>query len=243
MADHHILADATEVGAAAARAAVRALERALEDFGTASWVLAGGSSPAAAYRTIVREFPDAMKWSQVTFLIGDERCVPEDHSDSNWRQAREELLDPLAVPEASRLRPDGSVDAEAAADDYERQIAHLAGTPRGVPRLDHVWLGVGEDGHTLSLFPGHPRASDRDRLVLAVHDSPKPPPDRITLSLKALEGTRSCIVLAAGAGKADAIGRVFRGESALPIAMATATIEAAGGTVEWLLDESAAARM
>jgi 6-phosphogluconolactonase len=108
------------------------------------------------------------------------------------------------------------------------------------PRLDLVWIGVGPDGHCLSLFPGFPEVEVRDRLVVPVHGAPKPPPDRVSLTLAALTGTDRLLVLVSGAEKADAVARAMAGDASLPITRAVATVESAGGTVTWLLDRSAA---
>jgi 6-phosphogluconolactonase len=110
-----------------------------------------------------------------------------------------------------------------------------------VPRLEVVWLGVGEDGHCLSLFPGRPEVEVTDRLVVPVHDSPKPPPDRVSLTLAALAGTERLLVLAAGQGKAEPVARARAGDDRLPVTRAVAAVRAAGGSVSWLLDRAAAA--
>ncbi len=108
------------------------------------------------------------------------------------------------------------------------------------PRLDVVWIGVGPDGHCLSLFPGRPEVEVRDRLVVPVCGAPKPPPDRVSLTLTALTGAERLLVLAAGAGKAEAVARARAGDQRLPLTRAVAAVERAGGTVTWLLDRAAA---
>src|SRR5918995_515060 len=112
--------------------------------------------------------------------------------------------------------------------------------PGGAPRLEVVWLGVGEDGHCLSLFPGRPELEVADRLVVPVHDSPKPPPDRISLTLAALAGTERLLVLAAGLGKADPVARARAGDDRLPLTRAVAAVRSGGGSGTWLLDRAAA---
>lgn len=235
--------DATEVGAKAASVAARVLGDAVGERRAPTWVLAGGTTPVAGHRAIVANHADAVDWRQVTYLIGDERFVPPNDAHSNWRRVREDLLDPLAVPASRWLTPDLRLSIEDGAVDYGKRLRQLPELSSGRPRLDHVWLGIGEDGHTLSLFPGHPSAEVRGTLVMPIYDAPKPPPARITLSLDALEGALTCLVLALGAGKADAVGRVFSGDDRLPIARAVAAIEANGGWVEWLLDKAAAAHL
>jgi 6-phosphogluconolactonase len=174
--------------------------------------------------------------------MGDERCVPVTDPDSNWGQAAAALLDHVPVPASHLLRPQGELGAEAAADAYQAALAGLPPDPGGTaPRLEVVWLGVGEDGHCLSLFPGHPELEVTDRLVVGVHDSPKPPPDRVSLTLAALGGTERLLVLAAGAGKAEPVARARAGDDRLPLTRAVAAVRAAGGSVTWLLDRAAAA--
>jgi 6-phosphogluconolactonase len=230
-----------ELAEAAARAAVADLEAAVEAHGTATWVLTGGGTPVAAYRRLAaHDLRAGVEWDRVRVAMGDERCVPVDDPESNWGQAAAALLDHVPVPDHQLLRPPGELGAEAAADAYQAALAALPATG-GAPRLEVLWLGVGEDGHCLSLFPGHPEVEVTDRLVVPVHHSPKPPPDRISLTLAALAGTERLLVLAAGPGKADAVARARAGDDRLPLTRAVAAVRAAGGEVGWLLDRAAAA--
>jgi 6-phosphogluconolactonase len=231
-----------ELAEAAARAAVADLEAAVEAHGTATWVLTGGSTPAAAYRRLAaHDLRTGVEWDRVRVAMGDERCVPTDHPDSNWGQAATALLDHVPVPGHHLLRPKGELGAEAAADAYQATLAALPCAPGGAPRLEVVWLGMGEDGHCLSLFPGRPEVEVGDRLVVPVHDSPKPPPERVSLTLAALAGTERLLVLAAGPGKAAAVAKAQAGDDRLPVTRAVAAVRSAGGSVTWLLDRAAAA--
>ena len=231
-----------ELAEAAARAAVADLEAAVEAHGTATWVLTGGGTPVAAYRRLAAsDLRAGVEWERVRVAMGDERCVPVTDPDSNWGQAAAALLDHVPVPASHLLRPPGELGAEAAADAYQAALAELPAAAGGAPRLEVVWLGVGEDGHCLSLFPGHPELEVTDRLVVAVHDSPKPPSDRVSLTLAALAGTERLLVLAAGPGKAEPVARARAGDDRLPLTRAVAAVRAAGGTVSWLLDRAAAA--
>jgi 6-phosphogluconolactonase len=231
-----------ELAEAAARAAMADLEAAVEAHGTATWVLTGGSTPAAAYRRLAaHDLRAGVEWDRVRVAMGDERCVPPDHPDSNWGQAAAALLAHVPVPGHHLLRPQGELGAEPAADAYQATLAALPAAPGGAPRLEVVWLGVGEDGHCLSLFPGRPEVEVGDRLVVPVHDSPKPPPDRVSLTLAALAGTERLLVLAAGAGKAGAVARARAGDDRLPVTRAVAAVRSAGGSVTWLLDRAAVA--
>jgi 6-phosphogluconolactonase len=162
-------------------------------------------------------------------VMGDERIVPLAHKDSNWGQVSP-YLDALGISDENRLVPLVEGGAEGAAADYDQLLQQL-------PQLDVVWLGVGEDGHTLSLFPG--RDSHSNSLAMPVHNSPKPPADRMSLTLAALQKAKTCFILAAGEGKAPVITRALHGDMALPVAQAAQTIMQNGGTVTWLLDTGA----
>jgi 6-phosphogluconolactonase len=232
--------DKTGVAEAAASLLVEDLATAIDLRGRAVWVAAGGNTPAAAYGLLADRHLTNVRWGGVTIAMGDERCVPLDDPDSNWGQLAEILLDRLTDGTPDLLVPPTELGAEAAASDYQSRLESLDSLPSGLPRLDHVWVGLGEDGHTLSLFPGrlaelHPR-----QLVVAVHDSPKPPPDRISLTLEALKGAVHCLVLAAGPGKREIVKRALAEDSSLPVVAAMRAVEDAGGAVTWVLDEAAA---
>ncbi|MDQ1129979.1 6-phosphogluconolactonase [Microbacterium sp. SORGH_AS_0888] len=231
------LATAADVAAEAARDAIDTLAAAIERHGSAVWVLAGGSSPMAAYRIISSEHSDAVDWSRVHVLIGDERAVPLDDPDSNWGTIAPVLLT-AGLDAVIRLRPEVERPAEEAARRYADVLSALPATASGAPRLDLVWLGVGEDGHTLSLFPGHPDFRPTDELVAVVHDSPKPPPTRITLTLAAMAGAQRAVVFATGAAKREALAEALA-EGQLPIAVVAGRVVDAGGEVVWLFDEAA----
>jgi 6-phosphogluconolactonase len=236
-----VVADPAELAEAAARAALADLEAAVEAHGTATWVLTGGTTPTAAYRRLAgHDLRAGVEWDRVRVAMGDERCVPVDDPESNWGQAAAALLDHVPVPPSRLLRAPAELGAEAAAEAYAAALAELPASPAGPPRLEVVWLGVGEDGHCLSLFPGRPEVEVADRLVVAVHDAPKPPPDRVSLTLAALAGTERLLVLAAGPGKAEPVQRARAGDESLPVTRAVASVRAAGGSVTWLLDRAAA---
>jgi len=237
-----VVGDPGELAEAAARAAMADLEAAVEAYGTATWVLTGGGTPVAAYRRLAAsDLRAGVEWERIRVAMGDERCVPVTDPDSNWGQAAAALLDHVPVPASHLLRIQGELGPEPAADAYQAALAELPPAPGGAPRLEVVWLGVGEDGHCLSLFPGRPEVEVTDRLVVGVHDSPKPPPDRVSLTLAALAGTERLLVLAAGEAKAEPVARARAGDDRLPLTRAVAAVRAAGGSVAWLLDRAAAA--
>ncbi len=189
-----VLNDPAAVADLAADMVLAAVDRALEERGgRADIALAGGTTPALLYDELTRRRAD---WTGVHLWIGDERCVPHEHPDSNVRLAYEHLPAPGAVLHAPP--PVGTPEVRAAA--YAAQLKDYV--------LDLVLLGLGEDAHTASLFPGNP-AIDDERTVVPVHDAPKPPPERITLGLGVISAAKARLLLVTGAGKREALGKAL----------------------------------
>jgi 6-phosphogluconolactonase len=230
-----IFDDNTLLAKAAADSTIAILSSAIEQNGKAVWVLAGGSTPLLTYQVIIDKFRHAIDWSKITVLIGDERIGPIDSPDNNWH-ALSQILDSLPT---NKLRPHSDHSAEYAASSYIQQLQSLPTNANGLPVFDLVWLGVGPDGHTLSLFPEHPSIQPTTSLIIPVHNSPKPPADRISLSLRGLSGTKTAMILASGADKQQAISSALKGGHS-PIALAAGIIETHKGTVRWLVDHDAA---
>ena len=175
--------------------------------------LAGGDTPRRAYE-LLGEMADG--WEHVHVWLGDERCVPLDHPQSNARMLDESLFAHTGG-EPPRLHPvDGEALPEDAAWLYARELEELV--PDGV--IDMIVLGVGDDGHIGSLFPHHPLLEARHAPCVAIHDSPKPPPRRVTLTLPWLRAARHTVLLAAGEAKRDALGRALgRPDAATPASL------------------------
>lgn len=198
--------------------------------------LSGGSTPKRLFAQLAAMGRDAIPWERVHLWWGDERCVPADHADSNFGMAKRALLDPLRLEPARVHRIAAERDPIEAARDYERTLVGLLGTP---PVLDLVWLGVGTDGHTASLFPGSSALVETARFVAA---NPIESPlvggaaTRITLTFPALNAARRVRFLVAGAEKAEVLARVAAGAD-LPCARVR------GADVRWLVDDAAAARL
>ncbi len=196
-----------------------------------SLVLPGGSV-AQAFLPVVAEA--AIDWALVDVFWGDERAVPPDHPESNYRLADELLLERVGIDRARvhRMPADGA-DLDAGARAYEAELVRVLGDP---PRFDVVLLGVGPDGHVCSLFPGHPALLETSRRVVAVTDSPKPPPGRLTLTLAALYGAE-IYVAAFGPSKAVVVREALTTPaSPLPVALAAR----AGKRAVFMLDTDAA---
>ena len=227
------------VDAVAERTAAIMSQRMLES-GWCMWALSGGSTPRDAFEKLASEpYRDRIAWNRVHVFWGDERTVPPGHEDSNYRMAREALLDPLAIPEANIHRIEAERGAEEAAARYESEMKRLFESE--LPRFDVVWLGMGDDGHTASLFPGTGAVDVTGRLVIPVH-VPQLDTWRVSMALPVLNAAREVIVLVAGAEKADMVRRVTdlsQPASDLPVSM----VAPVDGTVRWMLDREAAHRL
>ncbi len=195
--------DAETVAQRAAAYVARQLQRAREERGEAHLALSGGTTPRRSYELLAAE-PEQMGGVEVWFA--DERCVAPEDEQSNYRLAAETLLEPAGIPPQRVRRMEGELGPDEGARRYARALAeHL---PSAV--LDVVVLGIGPDGHVASLFPGAGTLEAGEReLCLGVRDSPKPPPERITLSMAMLRAARSCVLLATGTSKADAVGAML----------------------------------
>lgn len=203
--------------------------------GAAHVSLAGGNTPRRVYELLGPLLAD---WRGVHLWFGDERAVPADHADSNFLLVSESLLVTADIPAERVHRIAGERPAPEAAESYAAELRRVVPpNASGVPVLDVAFLGLGEDGHTASLFPGDPMIGAPGRLVRAV-SAPKPPAERVTLTLDVLRAARSAMILATGEGKRAAVAAVLRGPdpavpgSLLPQDSTTLIVDAAasGGT-------------
>jgi 6-phosphogluconolactonase len=189
------LADDEAVAEHAARRIADLVRGAREARGRADVALAGGTTPRRVYELLG---PLVGDWKGVHLWFGDERCVPPDHPDANVKMVRETLRAPDAVEHRMR----GELGPDDGAADYTAEF--------GTTVLDVAIQGLGPDGHTASLFPGHP-ALDAHGVAVGVRDAPKPPPERISLTFDTLNAARSIVLLAPGAEKREALQRVLAG--------------------------------
>ncbi len=214
-----VFSDAALLAVAVAQGIAAIAEQAIAARGVCRIALAGGETPRRCYEHL-RKLPIA--WAQVHIYFGDERCLPIGDAQRNDTMAQHALLQHVAIPAANVHFIPAELGAQVAASRYALQL-HQA-----LP-LDLVLLGMGEDGHTASLFPGNQALQSRDSVV-AVFDAPKPPPERVSLSMATLNVARRKIFLVAGVGKRAALQRIAQGEP-LP---AGQVIEA-----EWYVDQDA----
>jgi len=201
--------------------------------------LTGGTIADSIHREVARLAADSgVDWGAVDFFFGDERFVAPDSPDRNVGQARAAFLDPVGVPE-HRIHAMASTadaeDVEAGAAAYEREIRAV-----GRGNFDIVMLGIGPDGHIASLFPGFDQLDVEDRIAVAVTGSPKPPPERISLTFPALRRATSVWFLVSGDGKADAVAKALGGADLHETPAAGASGEE---ETIWFLDRAAAARL
>jgi len=235
-------ADAAALARQAADLFTTLASAAAQEYRSLSVALGGGSTPKALYELLASAaYRERIQWPLIHFFWGDERYVPADHADSNYRMAYEALLARVPVPAANihRMATD-SPDEEAAARAAEADLRdHFKLQPGQLPRFDLILLGLGDDGHTASLFPGQPAVEVTDRLVVATPPGRLPPPvDRLTLTLPVINHAAHVVFLVAGAGKAAALQGVLHpvAGAALP----ASRVHPTAGTLRWLTDQAAA---
>jgi 6-phosphogluconolactonase len=229
--------DAAHVAREASLRIARTLRNAIGKNGRAAVALSGGNTPREAYALLAKE--SGVDWSKIHVFWVDERAVPPADDRSNYRWAKATLLDPAGLaPERVHRMPGEASDREAAARDYEKTIReHVELDGDGVPAFDAVVLGVGEDGHTASLFPGESTVDVHDRLVVAVGGKGAREP-RLTLTPLAIEHARHVLILAVGAGKRPALERVWAAQGNVHETPAR-VVRGCRGTVTWLIDKAA----
>ena len=238
--DVRVLADVDELSLRAAEAAVRIINESVRSHGSFSIVLSGGNTPRTLYRLFSTRFRDQIPWTKMHIFWGDERYVPLADSQSNYRMARETLLDAVPCPVGNvHPMPTELPDPDLAAREYEKTLRNYFS--EDWPRFDLVLLGLGEEGHTASLFPGSPAFNETQRWVVAVN-APAKPALRLTLTLPALTAAANIYFLVAGSNKAEALHHVLTGSPDAKNYPASG-IRRAKGTVIWWLDRAAAARV
>ncbi|MEI6253393.1 MAG: 6-phosphogluconolactonase [Mycobacteriaceae bacterium] len=235
-------ADADALVAAAGDRLAETIAAAIAARGRAMIVLTGGGTGIGLLKVLGTHPVD---WDRVHLFWGDDRFVPHDDDERNEKQAREALLDHIGIP-AANIHPmppsDGEFgdDLDAAARAYERVLADAAETSAPTPVFDVHLLGMGGEGHINSLFPHTAAVRETDRMVVGVSDSPKPPPQRITLTLPAVRRSRQVWLVVSGEAKADAVAAAVAGAD--PDEVPSAGAVGLEETI-WLLDSAAASKL
>jgi len=233
---------------AAAERWVSAAAQAIEVSGRYAVALAGGSTPQSLYALLAADpYASAVDWSRVNVFWSDERCVPPDDPRSNYRMAREALLARVPILEENTFRIRGEDEPAAAAAAYERELREFFATHDGPPRLtpgsrfDLVLLGMGEDGHTASLFPGMAAPREGSPWVKVVH-LPEGSMSRVTLTPGVIDAAAEIVFLVSGRAKAATLQRVLEGPYR-PEALPAQIIAPRAGRLRWLVDADAAANL
>jgi 6-phosphogluconolactonase len=236
--DLRVCADLADLSRQAGDAAVSTINDAVRTSGTCSIVLSGGSTPRTLYQLLASDFRNRIPWANVHIFWGDERYVAPEDPGSNYRMAREALLDHVPCPPANiHPMPTHYPSPDVAAREYERTLRnHFVGE---WPHFDLVLLGIGDDGHTASLFPGSLGLAERTRWVVAAQ-APVEPQSRLTLTLPALTTGSAVHVLVSGAAKAEALRHVLKGAGDW-IKYPAAGVRLGTASVIWWADREAAA--
>ncbi|OQX69486.1 MAG: 6-phosphogluconolactonase [Sorangiineae bacterium NIC37A_2] len=255
-----VLPDRTSLTRAVADRIVAVAEEAIRERGRFTWALSGGRTPSELYMLLASpEWSKRIDWSRVHFFWGDERCVPPDHRDSNYRMASDTLLSAVHAPPENVHRMRGELEPGEAASRYDRELRQtLEGELRNTfPRLDLVLLGMGADGHTASLFPGSLALTERERAVVAttvlVGGEMGAPASgvlarpgaganqRLTLTLPMISAARTVVFLVAGADKASRLLDVLSGQHPGP--PYPAELVRPEGGAQWFVDRAAHAKV
>ncbi|TYH98027.1 hypothetical protein ES332_A12G281500v1 [Gossypium tomentosum] len=211
-------------------------------------VLSGGSLIKSLRKLVEPPYVDAIDWSTWHVFWVDERVVPKDHDDSNYKLAFDGFLSKVQILPGNVYAINDALSAEGAADDYETCLKHLlksnvlsVSTATGFPKFDLMLLGMGPDGHVASLFPGHPLVKENEKWVTFIKDSPKPPPERITFTFPVINSSAHIALVICGAGKAGAVHSALgnsQNSDPLPVQMVSPE-----GELVWFLDKDAASKL
>jgi 6-phosphogluconolactonase len=244
MGDVEIFSDRSDLVRAEAERFVRLTREAIASRGRCLVALSGGSTPKPLYELLATPpYAAQLDWPRLHLFWGDERCVPPDHPDSNYRMTREALLDRVPIPSENVHRIRGEDDPQQAAAAYERKLREVLGPADPPARsFDVVLLGLGPDGHTASMFPGTAAPTETRRWAMAVHVEQPREMWRVTLTTVVLNAAADVTFLVVGADKAARLRQVVTGERSGPLLPAQ-RIEPALGRLHWMVDAAAAAQL
>jgi 6-phosphogluconolactonase len=215
-------------------------DEAVQERGRFAVALSGGSTPKELYMILGNKpYADRIDWERIHLFWADERCVPPEHGDSNFRLARELLISRVPIPGENIHRIRGEAGAEKAAAAYEQDLKAYFGNGDW-PSFDLAILGTGEDGHTASLFPGFPQVQEQRRLAAPVFAGAEKR-DRVTLTLPVLNHARRVLFLVAGPSKSRIVRSILRDGN--PDGLPAGLVQPAAGVCTWFLDEDAAASL
>ncbi len=238
-----ICRDLDELSRSAAEQFVRLANACARRSGRFTVALSGGSTPKSFYALLADpRYSERVPWQLVHFFWGDERCVPPDHPESNYGMARTLLLSKIPIPEANVHRMAAEKEPQIAAAEYEKTLIDFFGLKRGEwPRFDLILLGIGEDGHTASLFPDSEALENRDNLVVATYVE-KLKAHRLTLTLAVINHAANIWFLVAGASKAVVLSQILIADGASP-RLPAALVNPIDGRLIWFVTQDAAGEL
>jgi 6-phosphogluconolactonase len=203
--------------------------------------LNGGNTPTRLFQLLVADYREKVDWSKVYIFWGDERCVPPGDAGSSYGQARDILLSHVLIPDSNIHRVKGELGPAEASKDYSLTLRSFASAPLEWPRFDLVYLGMGEDGHTASLFPGSPVDMSEPALPVTAHYQDRPA-NRVTLTPVVFNTARMIVFMAIGENKANTLAEVLS-DSYNPAKYPAQRIDPKEGSLIWLVDEAAASKL
>jgi 6-phosphogluconolactonase len=227
----------TELSLYAARSFIEIANKSIEERGRFLAALSGGSTPMRLYELLGNQFQDEVDWSFIHFFWGDERCVPVDDPGNSYGQTKKVLFDKINIPNANIHRVLSELEPDSASREYARTLKVFSEPPLDWPRFDLALLGMGEDGHTASLFPNSPVEMDSPTLAVTANYQGRPA-NRVTLTPKVLNSSRNVMLLVTGKAKAVTLSRVLSGIH-IPEELPAQRIAPEDGSLIWLVDEEA----
>jgi 6-phosphogluconolactonase len=242
-AEVRIFKDVEELSRAAAELFVKQAAQAIAERDRFLVALNGGGTPTRLFQLLATDYREKVDWRKVHFFWGDERCVSADDPGSSYGQARDLLLSQVPVPISNIHHIQGEVGPAEAAKEYSLTLKKFASSPLEWPRFDLVYLGMGEDGHTASLFPGSPVDVTEPTMPVTAHYQDRPA-NRVTLTPVVFNDARMIAFMAAGEKKADTVAEVLSDTHARnPAQYPVQRIKPTDGRLIWLVDESAARKL
>jgi len=239
--DIRIFKDLENLSRHAAELFIEQATRSIEVRGRFLVALNGGSTPTRLFQLLATEYQNKVEWSKVHIFWGDERCVPPDDPGSSYGQARDALLSHVPIPDSNIHRVNTDLQPAEASKDYSRTLSGFASPPFGFPRFDVVYLGMGEDGHTASLFPGSPVDVIEPTLPVTAQYQDRPA-NRVTLTQLVFNQAHIIVFMATGEKKAVTLAEVLS-DRYNPELYPAQRIDPKDGELIWLVDEDAASKL
>jgi len=232
-----VFSDINELSQYAANLFVETTNRSIAERGRFLVALSGGNTPMRLYELLGNSFHDKVDWSRTHFFWGDERCVPVDDAGNSYGQTKKVLFDKINIPDENIHRVLSELEPDSASREYARTLTAFAEPPLAWPRFDLTLLGMGDDGHTASLFPNSPVEVDSPTLAVTANYQGRPA-NRVTLTQKVLNSSRNVLFLVTGKAKAVTLSRVLS-DKYIPAELPAQRIAPVDGNLIWLVDEEA----